>query len=76
MTECACGSPIVQPARGRRRRWCSDRCRKATERALLCPEMQVLSSPELEAERARRALPVRAFANFAALDAWLEERGR
>jgi hypothetical protein len=76
MSTCACGSPILQPARGRRRRWCSDRCRKATERALLCPEIQLDVDPRLEAERARRALPVTAFATFAQLDRWLEERGR
>lgn len=23
-----CGTPLTQPATGRRRRWCSDRCRK------------------------------------------------
>jgi len=23
-----CGAPLTQPATGRRRRWCSDRCRK------------------------------------------------
>lgn len=27
-----CGTALVQPARGRRRRWCSDRCRKAAAR--------------------------------------------
>lgn len=76
VTLCACGKPVVQPARGRRRRWCSDRCRKSTQRALTCPEMQVLPSPDEEAERARRALPVTAFGTFAELDVWLEERGR
>ena len=76
MSICACGSPIVQSGRGRRRRWCSDHCRKATERALLCPEIQLGADPWLEAERARRALPVTAFGTFAELDRWLEERGR
>lgn len=48
----------------------------AAKRALACSEMQGLSSPDVEAERARRALPATAFANFVELDAWLEERGR
>lgn len=76
MNVCTCGAPIVQPARGRRRRWCSDRCRKAAERAVSCPEIQLVSDPWQQPERARRALPVAAFANFRELDLWLEERGR
>jgi hypothetical protein len=42
----------------------------------LCPEIQLGADPWLEAERARRALPVTAFGTFAELDRWLEERGR
>ena len=76
MTTCACGAVIPQLARGRRRRWCSERCRKSMQRALPCPEMHVEREAEIEALRARRALPCAAFANFAELDAWLEGQGR
>ena len=57
LTVCACGAPLIQPARGRRRRWCSDRSRKVAERALSCPGVQLLSDPWQEPERARRGAP-------------------
>lgn len=74
MTECSCGAEIVQPRTGRRRRWCSDRCRKAAERrALACPETR--DDPELipTPRVAREPHGVRSFATFDELDAWLRE---
>lgn len=34
MDKCMCGNPIIQPVRGRRRKYCSDGCRRAADNAM------------------------------------------
>ena len=54
-----CRGPIVQPARGRRRKWCSDRCRREiyTWRKLRGPKASWLEGwRSRSGEVARRAV--------------------
>lgn len=68
-----CGADLVQPKTGRRRRWCSDRCRMVARRALVCSETRVDPDVPPAPRVASQRYPVTSFATFSELDQWLEE---
>jgi hypothetical protein len=73
---CRCGSPIVQPATGRPRRYCSGTCRVAAHRERVTKRgvgLGVLSAPP-RPSACEPARPLEGFSSFADLDAWLDER--
>ena len=75
-----CGAPIEQPHTGRRRRWCSDRCRKAHQQHAKASGVAsvvsvgaavdaVLDARDYQADDVRSALSVMARQVAAAVDA-------
>ena len=74
MTNClACGVELIQPKTGRRRLYCSHRCREVAYRVRhgvsSQPDLPVPLTPRVASQR----YPVTSFATFSDLDAWLEE---
>jgi len=43
-----CGTPVEQPATGRRRKWCSEKCRKAPRTSKVSPVSSPAISPAVD----------------------------